>query len=77
MQNRTERMQAEVKAKADSMQAELLEAKAKAAEAKAKADKLEAALAQAQAMQAELLRRMTAVESKQLVVGMRKATSHE
>ena len=30
-------------------------------------------LAEAQAMQAELLRRMTAVESKQLVVGIRKA----
>ena len=39
-------------------------------QAKAKADKLEAALAQAQAMQAELLRRMSAVESKQRVVGI-------
>ena len=42
-------------------------AQAKAGRAEAKADKLEAALAQAQAMQAELLRRMSAVESKQLL----------
>ena len=70
MQNKvtTARAEAtEAKGQAQAAKAEAAAAKAQANEAKAKADKLEAALAQAQAMQAELLRRMSAVESKQLL----------
>ena len=64
-QAKAEREQAKIKAermqnRTERMQAELLEAKAKAGRAEAEA-------AQAKAMQAELLRRIEAIESKQLL----------